>query len=155
VEIFLNMSKSSDPKRLNNVCVCKGQWPSRPFLNVEVFTNDREFSDIEIFQHSGKGIPLFITGHKNLLAIRIFVGTGPRLKKMIYGAACKQRLRNAALMHYHIWHLSYEQHLKEQLCLYCTWRFTLCGVIGRTSCSVQRVIEQLVIRISADSVSVS
>jgi hypothetical protein len=29
--------------------------------------NDREFSDIEIFQHSGKGIPLFITGHKNCL----------------------------------------------------------------------------------------
>ena len=26
--------------------------------------NDREFSDIEIFQHSGKGIPLFMTGHK-------------------------------------------------------------------------------------------
>ena len=24
----------------------------------------REFSDIEIFQHSGKGIPLFMTGHK-------------------------------------------------------------------------------------------
>ena len=29
--------------------------------------NDREFSDIEIFQHSGKGIPLFMTGHKNCL----------------------------------------------------------------------------------------
>ena len=26
--------------------------------------NDREFSDIEIFQHAGKGIPLFTTGHK-------------------------------------------------------------------------------------------
>ena len=26
--------------------------------------NDGEFSDIEIFQHSGKGIPLFMTGHK-------------------------------------------------------------------------------------------
>jgi hypothetical protein len=26
--------------------------------------NDRESSDIEIFQHSGKGIPLFMTGHK-------------------------------------------------------------------------------------------
>jgi len=29
--------------------------------------NGREFSDIEIFQHSGKGIPLFMTGHKNCL----------------------------------------------------------------------------------------
>jgi hypothetical protein len=29
--------------------------------------NDQEFSDIEIFQHSGKGIPLFMTGHKNCL----------------------------------------------------------------------------------------
>ena len=29
--------------------------------------NGREFSDIEIFQNSGKGIPEFITGHKNCL----------------------------------------------------------------------------------------
>jgi len=29
--------------------------------------NDREFPDIEIFQHSRKGIPLFMTGHKNCL----------------------------------------------------------------------------------------
>jgi hypothetical protein len=34
---------------------------------MEVFMNDREFSDIETFQHSGKGIPLFMTGHKNCL----------------------------------------------------------------------------------------
>ena len=31
---------------------------------MEVFTNDREFSDIEIFQRSGRGIPLFMNGHK-------------------------------------------------------------------------------------------
>ena len=37
------------------------------FLNMEVFMNDREFSNIEIFQHSGKGITLFMTGHKNCL----------------------------------------------------------------------------------------
>ena len=37
------------------------------FLNMEVFMNDREFSDIEIFQHSEKGIPLFMTGDKNCL----------------------------------------------------------------------------------------
>jgi len=29
--------------------------------------NDRKFSDIEIFQDSGKGKPLFMTGHKNCL----------------------------------------------------------------------------------------
>jgi len=29
--------------------------------------NDREFSDIEIILLSGKGIPLFMTGHKNCL----------------------------------------------------------------------------------------
>jgi len=29
--------------------------------------NDREFSDIEIFQHSGKGILLFMTSRKNCL----------------------------------------------------------------------------------------
>jgi hypothetical protein len=29
---------------------------------------DREFSDMEIFQHSGKGIPLFMTwGNYNIL----------------------------------------------------------------------------------------
>jgi hypothetical protein len=27
--------------------------------------SDGEFSDIQIFQHSGKGMPLFMTGHKN------------------------------------------------------------------------------------------
>jgi hypothetical protein len=27
----------------------------------EVFMNEREFLDIEIFQHSGKGMPLFMT----------------------------------------------------------------------------------------------
>ena len=37
------------------------------FLNMEVFMNDREFSNIEIFQHLGKGIALFMTGHKNCL----------------------------------------------------------------------------------------
>jgi len=37
------------------------------FLNMEVFMNDREFSDIHIHQHSGKGIPQFMTDHKNYL----------------------------------------------------------------------------------------
>jgi hypothetical protein len=38
--------------------------------------SDREFSDIEIFQHSGKGIPLFMTGHKNFLQADYLLGPG-------------------------------------------------------------------------------
>jgi hypothetical protein len=34
---------------------------------MEVFMNDWEFSDIKIFQHSGKGTPVFTTGHKDCL----------------------------------------------------------------------------------------
>jgi hypothetical protein len=34
---------------------------------MEVFMNAREFSDIKIFQHLGKGIPLFMTNHINCL----------------------------------------------------------------------------------------
>jgi hypothetical protein len=43
--------------------------------------NDREISDIEIFQHSGKGIPLFMTAHKNFLQADYLLGPGPRLIK--------------------------------------------------------------------------
>jgi hypothetical protein len=46
---------------------------------MEVFMNDREFSDIQIFQHSGKGIPLFMAGHKNCLQADYLLG--PRLIK--------------------------------------------------------------------------
>jgi hypothetical protein len=60
--------------------------------------NDREFSDIEIFQNSGKGLPLFVTGHKNCLQADYLLGPGPRLiKKRIYRAAVSQRLRNTAV----------------------------------------------------------
>jgi hypothetical protein len=38
--------------------------------------NYREFSDIEIFQHSGKGIPLFKNGHKNCLQSNYLLGPG-------------------------------------------------------------------------------
>jgi hypothetical protein len=43
--------------------------------------SDREFSDIGIFQPSGKGIPLFMTGHKNCLKDDYLLGPGPRLIK--------------------------------------------------------------------------
>jgi hypothetical protein len=48
---------------------------------MEIFMNDREFSDIEIFQHSGKGIPLFMIGHKNFPQADYLLGPGPRLIK--------------------------------------------------------------------------
>jgi hypothetical protein len=48
---------------------------------MEVFMGDREFSDIEIFQHSGNGIPLFMAGHKNWLQTDYLLGAGPRLIK--------------------------------------------------------------------------
>jgi hypothetical protein len=55
---------------------------------MEVFMNDREFSDTEIFQHSGKGIPLFIIGHKNCLQADYLLGPGQHLtEKRIYRAA--------------------------------------------------------------------
>jgi hypothetical protein len=43
--------------------------------------SDREFSDIQIFQHSGKGIPLFMTGHKNCQQADYLLGPGPRFIK--------------------------------------------------------------------------
>jgi hypothetical protein len=62
--------------------------------------NDREFSDIEIFQNSRKGIPLFMAGHKNCLQAdySYLLGPGPRsIKKRIYRAAVSQSLRNTVL----------------------------------------------------------
>jgi hypothetical protein len=48
---------------------------------MDVFMSDREFSDIQIFQHSGKGIPLLMTGHKNCLQADYLLGPGSRLTK--------------------------------------------------------------------------
>jgi hypothetical protein len=42
---------------------------------MEVFMSDQEFSDIETFRHSGKGIPLFMTGHKRQKASSIYDST--------------------------------------------------------------------------------
>jgi hypothetical protein len=61
--------------------------------------SDRKFSDIEIFQHSGKGIPLFMTGHTNCLQSDYLLGPGPRLIKGIYWAAVSQSLRNTVVDH--------------------------------------------------------
>jgi hypothetical protein len=48
---------------------------------MEVFVSYGEFSDIEIFQHSGKAISLFMTGHKNCQQADYLLGPGPRLIK--------------------------------------------------------------------------
>jgi hypothetical protein len=84
--IFVNVSKSSDPERLNNICVAYVSDQAAYFENMKVSMNDREFSDIQFFQHSGKGIPLFMTGHKNCLQADYLLGPGPRLiKKNLQG----------------------------------------------------------------------
>jgi hypothetical protein len=48
---------------------------------MEVFMNVGEFSDIEIFQHLGKEIPQFMTGHTNCLQADYLLGPGPCLIK--------------------------------------------------------------------------
>jgi hypothetical protein len=48
---------------------------------MKVFMNDPEFSNIQIFQHSGKGIPLFMADRKNCLQSDFLLGPGPRLIK--------------------------------------------------------------------------
>jgi hypothetical protein len=63
----VRMSKNSEPRTPKQHPRSNCQRPNCVFLNMEVFVSDPEFSDIEIFQHSGKGIPLHMTGHKNCL----------------------------------------------------------------------------------------
>jgi hypothetical protein len=48
---------------------------------MEVVMSDGEFSDIQIFQHWGKGIPLFMTGHKNCLQADYLLEPDPPLIK--------------------------------------------------------------------------
>ena len=50
--------------------------------------NDREFSYIEIFQHSGKGIPLFMTVHKNCLQADYNNGGEPSVLRIERNNVC-------------------------------------------------------------------
>jgi Fe-S cluster assembly ATPase SufC len=55
----VNVSKSSNPERLNNICVTSVTRP-RIVKHGSIHMNGREFSDIEIFERSRKGISLFM-----------------------------------------------------------------------------------------------
>jgi hypothetical protein len=52
--------KNSDPERLNNICVANVSDQPRIVKHGSIHMNDREFSDIEFFEHSRKGISLFM-----------------------------------------------------------------------------------------------
>jgi hypothetical protein len=56
----VNVSKSSDPESLNNTCVAKPVTKPRIVKHGSIHMNDREFSDIEIFERSRKGISRFV-----------------------------------------------------------------------------------------------
>jgi hypothetical protein len=56
----VNVSKSSGPERLNDICVAKSVTKPRIVKHRSIHMNDREFLDIKIFEHSRKGISLFI-----------------------------------------------------------------------------------------------
>jgi hypothetical protein len=62
--------------------------------------NDREFSDIQIFQHSGKGIPLFMTGHINCLQADYLLGPALVLckKKNLPGRGLTRVERHCLIM---------------------------------------------------------
>jgi hypothetical protein len=56
----VNVSKSSDPERLNNICKQTSMTKPRIVKHRSIYMNDREFSDIEIFKHSRKRMSLFM-----------------------------------------------------------------------------------------------
>jgi hypothetical protein len=56
----VNVSKSSDPERINDICVAKSVTKPRIIKHGSTDMNDREFSDIETFERSRKGISLFM-----------------------------------------------------------------------------------------------
>jgi hypothetical protein len=55
--------------------------------------SDREFSHIQIFQHSGKAIPLFMTGHKNCLQADYLLEPGRRLIKKEFTGLRSHKVR--------------------------------------------------------------
>jgi hypothetical protein len=94
---------------------------------MEVFMSDPEFSDIEIFQHSGKEIPLFMTGHKNCLQADYLLGTGPRLiKKKSPGCGLMKVEKHCSTG-------THRPHVPVELAvtLYCTLLLDLCSAVIR------------------------
>jgi hypothetical protein len=56
----VNVSKSSDLERLNDICLANSVTKPRVVKHGSIHMNDQEFSDIEIFEHLRKGISLFM-----------------------------------------------------------------------------------------------
>jgi hypothetical protein len=56
----VNVSKISDPERLNDICVAKSVTKPRIVKHGSIHMNDRAFSDIENIERSRKGISLFM-----------------------------------------------------------------------------------------------
>jgi hypothetical protein len=56
----VNVSKSSDPECLNDICVANSVTKPLIVKHRNIHMNDREISDIEIFERSRKGISLFM-----------------------------------------------------------------------------------------------
>jgi hypothetical protein len=79
--IFVNVSKSSDPERLNNICVANVSDQAAYFQTWKYSWVIGNFQTSKSFQHSGKGIPLFMTGHKNCLQADYLLEPSPRLIK--------------------------------------------------------------------------
>jgi Fe-S cluster assembly ATPase SufC len=57
----VNVSKSSDPERLNNICVANVSDQATYIVkHGSIHMNDQEFSDIETFERLRKGILVFM-----------------------------------------------------------------------------------------------
>jgi hypothetical protein len=56
----VNVSRISDPERLNDICVAKSVTKPSIVKHRSIHMNDQEFSDIEICERSRKGISLFM-----------------------------------------------------------------------------------------------
>jgi hypothetical protein len=56
----VNVSKNSDTESLNDICVANVSDQAAIVKHGSIHMNDQGFSDIEIFERSRKGIPLFM-----------------------------------------------------------------------------------------------
>jgi hypothetical protein len=66
----VNVSKSPDPEGLNNICVAKSVTKPHIVKHRTFHVNDREISDIEIFERSKKG-NIAVYAHITLLILML------------------------------------------------------------------------------------